>query len=213
MFKKAASLFGTGLVAVLPFALVIWVLVSIFQWVDGLLGPRVDKMIGIHVPGVGFVLVILSITAAGFLTRLYISHQLYLLMDSLFARIPFVKSLYSMFKDLVESLVMQRKGFTRVVLVQWPDERAEVIGLVTQETLPSTIDPSGTKLAVYLPNTFQFAGLTVFVEQSRVSPCGMTVEEAFKFSLSAGLGQQPNAVIAPLSFRLREVVYSDSKET
>lgn len=191
MFKKLASLFGTGLVTVLPFALVIWVLIAIFQWVDGLLGQGVNNLsiMGVHIPGAGFILVILGIMLAGLLTRVYISHRVYLLMDALFARIPLVKSLYSMFKELVESLVRQRKGFSRVVLLEWPDERALVLGLVTRERLPIEIDPSGLLIAVYLPNTFQFAGLTVFVNRNRAHPCHLTVEEAFKFTVSGGLGQ------------------------
>ncbi len=189
MFKKLASLFGTGLVTVLPFALVIWVLVAIFRWVDGLLGPRVDSIMGVHIPGVGFVLVVAGITAAGFLTRLYISHRIYLAMDGLFTRIPLVKSLYSMFKEIIQSLVRQRNGFTRVVLIPWPDDRALVMGLVTKEHLPVELDPTGEKIAVYLPNTFQFAGLTVFVKREKVIPCEMTIVEAFQFTVSGGLGK------------------------
>ncbi|MCL6455117.1 MAG: DUF502 domain-containing protein [Alicyclobacillus sp.] len=188
MFRQIASHFVMGLVTVLPFALVIWVLVTIFRWVDGLLGPYVDNWIGIHVPGVGFVLVLLATTAAGALTKLYVSHRILLLIESLFTKIPLVKSLYSMFKELIESLVGHKRGFREAVLVEWPDERALVLGLVTSDRLPPELDPDGTRVSVYLPNTFQFTGVTVIVERKRLHPCDLTVEEAFKFTITAGLG-------------------------
>jgi uncharacterized membrane protein len=108
-------------------------------------------------------------------------------VEWLFTRIPYVKSLYSMFKELVQNVMGKQRGFQRVVLVWWPDHRAQVIGFVTNETLPSAIDPNASKLAVFLPNAFQWAGVTVIVERDRVTDCDLTVEDAFKIALSAGL--------------------------
>ncbi len=187
-FREIAKHFGIGLVTILPFALVIWVLVTIFRLVDGMFGPWVNNIFGVEVPGVGFVLVLIGTTLVGALTKVYISHEFLQLMDALFRRIPFVKSLYTAFTELVQSLLGgKRRGFRRVVLVEWPDERAKVVGLVTNEEIPSSMDPTGTLVAVYLPNTFQFAGITVLVDASRITPCDLSVEEAFKFSLSGGL--------------------------
>lgn len=203
VFRQVAKHFGIGLVTVLPFALVIWVLVTIFQLVDGLFGPWVDRLFGVDVPGVGFVLVLIGTTLVGALTRLYISHEALQLIDALFRNTPFVKSLYVTFKELVQSVMGGKKrGFRRVVLVNWPDERAQVIGLVTNEEIPTTLDPTGERVAVYLPNTFQFAGITVLVERARIFPCDLTVEEAFKFSISGGLttirpGGSPAPVVPP----------------
>lgn len=189
MLKTIATHFGVGLATLLPFAFVIWVLVGIFQFVDNLLGPTVDQVIGMHVPGVGFILVVIGTTLVGALTKVYMTHRMLQWAERLFNRIPFVKSLYSTIKELIQNLVGQRRGFQRAVLIQWPDERAQVLGLVTHENLPPEIDPTGAKIAVYLPNTFQFAGITVLVERSRVTDCDLSVEDAFKFSISAGLGQ------------------------
>ncbi|WDL96879.1 DUF502 domain-containing protein [Alicyclobacillus sp. ALC3] len=187
-FREIAKHFGIGLVTILPFALVIWVLVTIFRLVDGMFGPWVNNIFGVEVPGVGFVLVLIGTTLVGALTKVYISHEFLQLMDALFRRIPFVKSLYTAFTELVQSLLGgKRRGFRRAVLVEWPDDRAKVVGLVTNEEIPSSMDPTGTLVAVYLPNTFQFAGITVLVDASRITPCDLSVEEAFKFSLSGGL--------------------------
>ena len=193
--RQIAKHFGIGLVTVLPFALVIWVVVSVFNIVDSWFGPEFDHLVGANLPGAGFLLVVIAITLVGFLTKLYISHQLFVMMDALFERIPIIKSLYSMFKEIVNNLLGHRRGFRQTVLVAWPDDRALMLGFVTTENLSAQVDPDGDHIAVYIPNAFQFAGITAIVRRDQVRPCGLTVEEAIKFSLSAGLGNGRNAKV------------------
>lgn len=194
IFRQVAKHFGVGLVTVLPFALVIWVVVSVFNIVDSWLGPFFDTVVGASYPGAGFLIVIIAITLVGVLTRVWVSHYIILSMDSMFKRIPYVKSLYSMVKEIVDNLLGQRRrGFQRTVLVEWPDQRALVVGFVTSENLSQTIDPDGTKIAVYIPNAFQFAGVTAIVERDKTRTCEMSIEEALKFTLSAGLGEGSTA--------------------
>ncbi|MCL6453696.1 MAG: DUF502 domain-containing protein [Alicyclobacillus sp.] len=189
ILRQLAKHFGVGLVTVLPFALVIWVVVSVFNVVDGWFGPFFDWLVGKTYPGAGFLFILVMITLVGVLMRLYISHKVVSAMDALFKRIPFIKSLYSMVKEIVDNLLgRRRRGFQRTVLVAWPDERALVVGFVTNEQLPESLDPDGSKIAVYIPNAFQFAGITAIVDRDRTQPCDLTIEQALKFTLSAGLG-------------------------
>lgn len=193
MVRRLTRHFGTGLMVVLPFALVIWVLYSIFRGLDGLVGPYLDKAFGFDIPGIGVLAVLLIVTGAGLLTRVYVSYKLLLMVEALFQKIPFVKSLYTMFKELVQNLLGKKRGFQRVVLVNWPDQRAQVIGFVTNEQPPKSLDPLGDRIVVYLPNAFQIAGITVLLDRNRVVECDLTVEEGFKFVLSGGLGQSNSA--------------------
>lgn len=188
VLRGIAKHFGIGFVAVLPFAFAIWVVVFVVNQVDGLVGwyiPWTD----LHIPGFGFVIVLILITILGLLSRVYISRVLLSWADALFVRIPVVKSLYTTAKELIQNVVGRRNAFQTPVLIEWPDERALVLGFITSEHLPEAIDPDGTRVAVYLPNAFQFAGVTVILERTRLKPCGLTTEQAFKFALSAGLGQ------------------------
>lgn len=189
IFRRIAKYFGVGLVTILPFAFVIWVIVSVFNVVDSWFGPYFDQMVGTTLPGAGFLLVVIAITVIGMLTRLYISHSIINAMDRLFTRIPLVKSLYSTVKEIVNNISGRgRRGFQRTVFVEWPDERALVIGFVTNDRLPDSLDPDSSRVLVYIPNAFQFAGITAIVDKRRTRPCSMTVEEALQFTLSAGLG-------------------------
>lgn len=192
ILRGIAKYFGIGLATVLPFAFAIWVVVFVVNQVDGLVGwyiPWTD----VHIPGIGFVIVLLLIFVLGLLSRVYISRVLLSWADALFTRIPFVKSIYTTAKELIQNVMGRRNAFQSAVLVEWPDERALVLGFVTSEELPTEIDPTGERVSVYLPNAFQFAGATVIVQKSRLHPCGLTTEQAFKFALSAGLGQSNQA--------------------
>ncbi len=189
MFRQIAKHFGLGLATVIPFAFVIWVAAFVFNQVDGLLGSYVDRIQGIYIPGVGFLLVLIGITFVGAMTRIYISRKFLMWMDHLFARIPIFKSIYSLVKEFIQNIMSRHRGFQTVVLIEWPDERAMVIGFVTNENLPLEIDPEGTRIAVYLPNAFQFAGMIAIVEREKTKPCHWSVEEALQFAVSAGLGR------------------------
>ncbi|EPZ49041.1 hypothetical protein N007_04165 [Alicyclobacillus acidoterrestris ATCC 49025] len=194
MFIRAiAKHFGIGLATVLPFVFAIWVVVVVVNYVDGLVGQYIPYP-GFHIPGTGFVLILAAITVIGLLSRIYISRVFFSWLDALFTRIPVIKSLYSTAKELVQNTFGRKGAFQQPVLVDWPDERAQVLGFITNETLPVEMDPDGTKVSVYLPNAFQFAGATVIVSRDKVKPCGLTVEQAFKFSLSAGLGHSVESV-------------------
>lgn len=186
--RHIAKHFGIGLATILPFAFAIWVVIFVVNEVDGLVGqyipwPEWD------IPGFGFLSVLIAITLFGILSRVYISRVLLTWADALFTRIPVVKTLYSMAKELLQNVIGRNSAFQEPVLVEWPDERALVLGFITSTALPESMDPDGTRVSVYLPNAFQLAGVTVIVPRERVKPCGLSVEQALKFSLSAGLGQ------------------------
>ncbi|EJY56003.1 hypothetical protein URH17368_1396 [Alicyclobacillus hesperidum URH17-3-68] len=188
LLRAAAKHFGIGLATVLPFVFAVWVVVFVVNQVDGLVSWYVPWAY-LHIPGLGFAIVIVAIFILGLLSRIYVSRVLLSWADTLFMHIPVIKSLYTTAKELIENLFRRRQAFQTPVLIEWPDERALVLGFITSEELPESIDPTGDLVAVYLPNAFQFAGATVMVPRSRVREAGMTAEQAWKFALSAGLGQ------------------------
>lgn len=198
MIARIAKYFGVGLATILPFALVIWVVVSVVEWVDGWFGNLMERWLGITIPGLGFVAVMLGITALGILTRSYVSRKIIKWLDSLFSHIPLIRSLYTLVKEIVNNVLGHHRGFQKVVLVPWPDEHSLALGFLTQDILPSSLDPNGGRVAVFLPFAFQFAGVTVMVERQRIQPCDLSVEDGLKFVLSAGLGQS-NGIDHPVT--------------
>lgn len=180
--------FGIGFATVLPFAFAIWVVVFVVNQVDGLVSWYIP-WVYLHIPGLGFAIVLVAIVLLGFLSRIYISRVLFSWADKLFMRIPVISTLYTTAKELIDNLFSRRSAFQTPVIVEWPDERARVLGFITSEHLPASIDPDGSHVSVYLPNAFQFAGTTVIVPREKVQLSGLTAEQTWKFALSAGLGQ------------------------
>lgn len=136
-----------------------------------------------------FLIVLAALFVIGLLSRAYVSRIVLQWADRLFTHIPVVRTVYTTVKELIENLFRRRTAFQTPVLVMWPDERAQVLGFITSETLPEALDPQGRMVAVYLPNAFQFAGVTVLVPRDRVKPVDLSVESAWRFALSAGLGE------------------------
>ncbi|SIS64630.1 DUF502 domain-containing protein [Alicyclobacillus vulcanalis] len=196
MLRKLAQYLGIGLATVLPFALAIWVVVFVVNQVDGLVSWYIP-WVYLHIPGLGFAIVLAALFVIGLLSRAYVSRIVLQWADRLFTHIPVVRTVYTTVKELIENLFRRRTAFQTPVLVMWPDDRAQVLGFITSETLPEALDPDGRLVAVYLPNAFQFAGVTVLVARDRVKPVDLSVESAWRFALSAGLGQTRGGDPAP----------------
>ncbi len=188
ILRKLAQYLGIGLATILPFALAIWVVVFVVNQVDGLVSWYIP-WVYLHIPGLGFLIVLAALFFIGLLSRAYVSRIVLQWADRVFTHIPVVRTVYTTVKELIENLFRRRTAFQTPVLVMWPDERAQVLGFITSETLPEPLDPEGRMVAVYLPNAFQFAGVTVLVPRDRVKPVDLSVESAWRFALSAGLGE------------------------
>ena len=66
----------------------------------------------------------------------------------------------------------------------------ELIGFLTREGFADHPDVGEDKLAVYLPMSYQLGGFTVIVSAENVRELNMTVEEALRFCVTAGVSRQ-----------------------
>ncbi|MFH1230587.1 MAG: DUF502 domain-containing protein [Planctomycetota bacterium] len=192
--KKLLSYFLKGLLFVVPFAVTIYVVYIIFIKIDGLLH--------IPIPGIGFIATLILITFVGFLTSIIITKRLLNMMDKVFNQLPFVKLLYSSIKDLMKAFVGNKKIFDKPVLLtlslgsardKWNGESAEpssdsnirVLGFITRDDL----DSLGIKdsVAVYLPQAYNFAGNLLIVHRSQITPVNKNGSEVMAFIISAGI--------------------------
>jgi uncharacterized membrane protein len=171
--------FLNGLLVIAPVAATAWILMKLFQSIDELL-PLPDTV----APGVGFALVIGIVIAVGVLTSNFLAARALELSDHLLARVPFVKLVYHSIKDLTEALVGREKRFDRPVLVRLADE-LEMIGFVTRDDL----DELGLaeRIAVYIPQSYNFAANLVIVPRTRVRPLAKPPSEVMAFVISGGL--------------------------
>jgi uncharacterized membrane protein len=177
--RQLARYFLNGLLVVAPAGLTLYVCWLVFRTVDGWLA--------LPIPGAGFVVTLALITLLGYLARNFITQTLLGWLDELFTRVPFVRLLYSALRDLTEALVGGKKRFGRPVMVRVgaPGGEMRVLGFVTQEDAAVVGAPG--QLAVYLPQSYNFAGQTVVVPRERVEDVRLAGSEVMTFIVSGGV--------------------------
>ena len=188
--KRFYKYFFRGLLAVLPLALTVYLLLLFLGWVESLALWVFRPLIGgFYVPGMGLVLGVLIIVGIGALLSKPQVRDALALVELPFTRLPVVKSIYSSLKSFSDYFAPGRKSGNQqqVVVLRVPDSALEVVGLVTRRSF-ADLPPgflAGERVAVYLPMGYMIGGYTVFVPASWVTPIDMSVEEAMRSSLIA----------------------------
>ncbi len=178
MFKRLSGYFVRGLLFFIPAVVTIYLFYVAFV--------KLDRMLGLPIPGMGLVVILAFITLLGFLASNFITRRFFMLVDYVFEHIPLVKLLYSSIKDITNALMGEKKTFDHPVLVSLtPEGSVKVVGFVTKESLQEW----GLKdeVAVYLPQSYNFAGNMVVVPRDRVTPIEAEGSEVLTFVLSGGV--------------------------
>lgn len=186
--------FLRGLLVVVPLAATVWILLTVFLWIDGLvvgpLGANREWTVpatGIKLHhGLGFLIIVTGITLIGFLASSVLVGWIPRRIDGLFTRLPVVKLIYTAVKDMVDAFVSERKKFDKPVLLAFSETpEVEVIGFVTRESLEAFGRPG--KVAVYVPQSYNFAANLILVPASRVTPIDLPAGEVMTFVVSGGV--------------------------
>jgi uncharacterized membrane protein len=176
-----------GIITIVPIGLVIYVIVQVFQFLDNLLGRFLRQEMKSYIPGLGLLLSIILITCIGILATNYVSRRIFDLADQILKKIPFVKSLYAIVKETIESLIGKKRSFSQVALITIPGTSMKMVGFLTSDDAGALTDSLSGYVTVYVPQSFQMAGLTLLVPREDVELLPITAEEAMRFILSAGV--------------------------
>lgn len=189
------KLFLQGLVVLIPVTLTLtilwWMAVGAEQFLGGMLIFILPE--GWYVPGMGVVSAVALTTLIGLLTHILLFQKLFEIPDSLFKKLPLVKTIYSAFKDFIDYLNPDSKvGMSKVVLVKIPGQGYEMVGFVTREDfsrLPfeSSVDDP---IAVYLPMSYMVGGYTLFLPRSALTPVEMSFEDGMKLVLTGAVSRE-----------------------
>ena len=179
--KRLVRWFLQGLIYFVPIALTVFVLVTCFRAIDG--GLR--GLVGIEVPGAGVLILVLLVTVLGFLMSNYLSRRVLSTVEVVLDRVPLVKLLHSSVKDLLGAVVGEHRKFDAPVAVEiMPGVR--VFGFVTRDSLAAIGLPADV-VAVYLPQSYNFAGQLLAVPRARVHPVSGDSSEIMAFIVSGGV--------------------------
>ncbi|MEX2181861.1 MAG: DUF502 domain-containing protein [Gemmatimonadaceae bacterium] len=186
--KLVASYFLRGLILTVPAAVTVAVCWVIFTSIDGWLG--------LPIPGVGFVITLAAITLIGFLGSTFLWNQVIDALESALDRLPFVRLLYNSTKDLLNAFVGEKRRFDAPVLVELSaDGAVRTFGFITQQSLSAL----GLKadVAVYFPQSYNFAGQLVVVPAARVRRLDAISSDVLAFIVSGGVTDVPQAKAVP----------------
>ncbi len=187
--------FFAGLLVVLPLAITVWVV----QWILGTLdqtllilpaGWQPDRLLGIHIPGLGVLLALAILLVVGAVASNFIGRRLLTWSDGLLARIPVVRSIYSGVKQVSDTLFSENgNAFRTAVLIEWPRPGVWTIGFVTGSPGGDVANHlPGEYLSVYVPTTPNpTGGYFVMLRKSDCIELRMSVDEALRYVISMGV--------------------------
>ena len=178
------SYFIRGLLIVAPAAVTLYILFTAFVWVDGLID--LERRFGFRIPGLGALAVIILVTVTGFIASSILARYFIDLAENTLRRLPLVRLVYTSIKDLVGAFVGEQKRFDRPVLVSiFPGSDVKVIGFVTRTSLANFDLPD--HVAVYFPNSFNFAGHLLVMPRERTTPLRTDGTSVMTFIVSGGV--------------------------
>ena len=182
----------TGLITILPVVLTLYLLYWFAVSAESVLGNMIRLWLpeDWYWPGMGLIAGLLAAFITGLLMHAYVVQMLFARGEKLFYRTPVIKTIYQALRDFLNYFSPgTRKEFDQVVAVTLGDTGMQVVGFVTQadpESLPEDFREEDSIL-VYLPLSYMIGGYAVLMPRSAVRPIDISMEEAMRFTLTAGV--------------------------
>lgn len=196
---RIRNYFLTGLIICAPLAITAYLTWSFIKWVDGWVKPYLpdiynpDNYLPFSVPGFGLVTALVGITLVGFLTANLIGRTILAYGESILNRMPLIRGVYKGLKQIFQTVLAEKSNsFNKAGLIEYPRKGIWSMVFLATETkgeVDSLLREGGMDtLSVFLPTTPNpTSGFLLFVPRPDVIILDMTVEEAAKLVISAGL--------------------------
>lgn len=179
--RKVFGFFVQGLIATVPIAVTLYLIYISFNYIDSLLPFKM--------PGLGLLVIIISITIIGFFVNIAIKTPLYNIAKKILNRLPLFKIILTSIKDLLSAFVGKEKKFEHPVRVTIDEKNGiERLGFLTQESL-SYLGIEDSKIAVYFPSSYGILGELYIVPAENVRPLNKKSAEVMKFIISGGVSK------------------------
>jgi len=197
--RNLFRLFLQGVIILAPISLTIWTVVAVFNWIDNILPNTLHNLFpslvdidqfGLprRIPGLGFVVFISLALFVGYVSSSFIVSRAMEIADRVLERTPGIKLIYSTIKDFVEAFAGSKRKFDKAVLVSVLADDVWQVGFVTQEELQEF--DLKEFVAVYVPQSYAFAGHLYFVKRDRVRMLtDISSTDAMKFAISGGVSE------------------------
>lgn len=191
-----------GVLVAIPIVVTIWVLNVAYRFIKGISEPWLRKvqlvaadpatgfagLTANQLPGVSFFVTLLLLFVLGIMATNVLGKKILSTFEKFLARIPIVASVYTSVKQVIDSIQSYNdvQQYKRVVYVDYPSEGCKILGFSTGQFFDSGLERDMT--SVVLPTSPNpMTGLLVIVPTDRVTDADLTIEEATKMLISAGL--------------------------
>src|SRR4030043_848793 len=176
-----------GLLALNPLGLSYLVIRFFYLTVGARIPKLIDRWLGFRIPGLGILLVLFSLYLLGLAASNWAGRKAFGLVELVTARIPLIKTVYTLGKQLADALALPEKGaFKRVVMVEHFRPGVWSGGFVTA-TLKDR-DTGEDMVRVFIPTAPNpTSGFVVMLKSSQVREVDWSVHEAMNSIISGGM--------------------------
>ena len=193
--KKSISLvlrnyFITGVVVLIPIGFTLYLSKFLISLSSKIIPENINpnSYLPYSIPGVEIIISILFITIVGGLSLSFLGKKILKLIDDLFKRIPFLRTVYSAILQMIETFSKKEDDKKSVVLIEYPRKGVWAVGFATKENKTEMATKTNQKLInVFVPTTPNpTSGFLLMFPVEDVIYLNMSFEEASKFIVSAG---------------------------
>ena len=188
--------FITGVVVLIPIGFTLYLSKFLIGLSSGFIPININpnSYLPYSIPGIEIVISVIFITIVGGLSLSFLGKKILKLIDDLFKRIPFLRTIYSAILQMTETFSKKDGQKKSVVLVEYPRKGVWAVGFATKENTSEMAEKTNQKLInVFVPTTPNpTSGFLLMFPISEVIYLNMTFEEASKFIVSAGTSSDKN---------------------
>lgn len=183
-----------GVLVWVPIIITVWVVYFLLEIIDTLfawipVGYQPNNIFGTYIPGLNLLVLVLILFLTGILVANFIGRRLIMIWDGFFAKIPFVRSIYSSVKQSLHMLLSSGNAFDEVVMIEYPRKGSWSLGFVTNRTFSfSMADMHDGLIAVFVPTTPNpTSGYILLLPPEDIHSISLSVDEGLKFIVSLGM--------------------------
>ena len=214
MKNTIKKIFLTGIVALIPIGVTVYVLFFIVKMMGKLMNiipPQYqpDQLLSLHIPGLDILITIVLIFIIGLITKSYIGNKVVGWGEFILGKIPIVRTIYNGVKILVEAIFGEKsESFKRVVLIEYPRKGLYSIAFVTGIAKGEVQEKTAQRcINIFLPTTPNpTSGFYLMVPETDAINLDMTVDEAFTLIISGGVFTPREAMKEKT---VKEIVHAD----
>ena len=199
--KKSLTLllrnyFITGVVVLIPIGFTLYLSKVLIGLSSKILPENINpnSYLPYEIPGIEILISLIFITIVGGLSLSFLGKRILKLIDDLFKRIPFLRTIYSAIVQMTETFSKKDNDKKSVVLIEYPRKGVWAVGFATKENTGEMAKKTNKKLInVFVPTTPNpTSGFLLMFPIEDVIYLNMTFEEASKFIVSAGTSSGKN---------------------